>query len=691
MPARRPNASRVWLVGANPLLLVGCLAALAAALACWQAARRAAASAAWQAALLEQVHDAVLVYELGGGIVYWNRAAQDLYGWSAEEAIGRDIHDLLGTRPRGMPDMKAVEAILSRADNWAGELEQRRRDGRPLVCESRLSLVRHDKRRALVLEANHDVTERERMEQACRLSEARLRALVDTAVDAIITIDDRGQVLSFNQAAEQLFQYRAEEVVGRDVNLLMPDPLAGEHGDYLARYRSTGDRRVIGREREVTARRKDGTLFPIELAVGQADLGGRRFFTGIVRDLTDKKRVEAEREELLESERAARSEAERAARMKDEFLATLSHELRTPLTAIVGWVRLLVDRRLDADAAAKALRIIERNVRALTQMIEDLLDVSRIVSGKLRVDTHRLDLAEVVESAVGTLQPTAAAKHVRVEKQLDRGPIEVLGDASRLQQVVWNLLSNAIKFTGDGGLVRVTLRRTAARAEVAVSDTGQGIAKDFLPHVFERFRQADSSTTRPQRGLGLGLALVKQLVELHGGSVRAESEGEGKGATFTVELPLAGRAEAGARAAHLRDPCASLAGVKVLVVDDDEDTRELVGRVLADCGAEVIGAGSAAEALEAVQRHRPDVMLSDIGMPQQDGYQLVRALRALAPEDGGSTPAAALTAFTRPEDRERALRAGYQVHVAKPVNASALIDVVASIAAGVAARRGDAA
>jgi len=650
-------------------------------------ARRATAAARWRADLLEQVHDAVLVYEIGGGIVYWNQAAHDFYGWAAEEARGRDSHELLATQPQSAPNMKAVEAALVRDGHWAGELEQRTRDGRRVLCESRLALLRQTKGPALVLEANHDITRTEALGRACRQSEARLRALVDTAVDAIVTIDERGSVLSFNRAAEQLFQYRVDEVVGNDVKMLMPEVVAAEHDGYLARHRASGERRILGTEREVTARRRDGSLFPIELAVGEADLGGHRFFTGFIRDVTHRKHAEAEREQLLASERAARAEAERATRMKDDFLATLSHELRTPLNAIVGWVGVLRARKVDADTTAKALPVIERNAWALTQMIEDLLDVSRIVSGKLRLEMCQLDLVQVVNCAAGTLQLSADAKHIRVEKQLDPGPIEVLGDPSRLQQVVWNLLSNALKFTGSGGLVRVALRRRSGSAEVVVSDTGQGVAPEFLPQVFDRFRQADASTTRAQRGLGLGLALVRQLIELHGGTVRAESEGEGRGATFTVALPLAAAGEAGEARVSPREPCASLAGVKVLVVDDDDDARELVRRVLEACGALVIAAESAAEALAAVTRHRPDVLLSDIGMPHQDGYQLVRALRALAPEDGGRTPAAALTAFTRPEDRARALAAGYQVHVTKPINAHALIEVVASIAAGYVERR----
>jgi signal transduction histidine kinase/ActR/RegA family two-component response regulator len=395
-----------------------------------------------------------------------------------------------------------------------------------------------------------------------------------------------------------------------------------------------------------------------------------------------------ERRHLLESERAARSEAERGSAMKDEFLATLSHELRTPLNAILGWSQMLRLRTMSPSDLQRGLEIIERNTRVQAQLIEDLLDMSRITSGKLRLDTQTMAPAAVVEAALDTVRAAAEAKGIRLTSVLDSAAGPVVGDPNRLQQVVWNLLSNAIKFTGRDGRVQVRLQRVNSHIEISVTDTGIGIAPEFLPHVFERFRQADASSTRPSGGLGLGLAIVKQLVELHGGSVRAASPGPDGGATFTVELPLMAvqREQPGARlhpAAHgiaaLEFKRLDLAGIKVLVVDDEADARDLIARVLAECRAEVFTAGTADEALAAIERVRPHVLVSDIGMPNVDGYQLLRLVRELGLARGGGVPAIALTAFARSEDRTRALHAGFVVHVSKPVEPAELMAAVASV------------
>jgi PAS domain S-box-containing protein len=390
---------------------------------------------------------------------------------------------------------------------------------------------------------------------------------------------------------------------------------------------------------------------------------------------------------------AARQSAEQANRLKDEFLATLSHELRTPLTSILGWSRMLTDGQLDAERTERALGSIERNARAQGRLIDDILDVSRIITGKLRLDVRPVDLAAVIEGAVESVRPAAEAKGIRLQRVLDTGPQVVSGDPERLQQVVWNLLSNAVKFTPKGGRVQVGLERVNSHVEIVVSDTGRGIAPDVLPHVFERFLQADSSTTRAHGGLGLGLAIVRHLAELHGGTVRAESEGEGQGATFTVDLPLMivrapRRVEA--RNAERVQPTADrgeglacppeLDGLHVLVVDDEEDARALLTTVLESCGARVTAVGSAREALDALGREKFDVLLSDIGMPEEDGYWLIKKVRKLTPERGGRTPAAALTAYAGARDRMRVLRSGYQIHVPKPVEPAELVAVVANLA-----------
>ena len=396
-----------------------------------------------------------------------------------------------------------------------------------------------------------------------------------------------------------------------------------------------------------------------------------------------------ERQQLLESERAARGAAELASRMKDEFLATLSHELRTPLSAILGWVHLLRGPHVAPEELRRGLDTIDRNARMQTQLIEDLLDMSRITSGKVRLDVQPVQPATFIEAALETVRPAAEAKGVRLTKVLDASAGPVYGDPARLQQVVWNLLNNAIKFTSRGGRVQVVLERVNSHVELSVADTGIGIEPGLLERVFERFTQADSSTTRRYGGLGLGLAIVKHLVEQHGGTVRAQSAGRDKGATFTIHLPLA-VVQSGAVEPARRHPQApptvaadfkhvDLSGVTVLVVDDQPDARDLMARLLGDCGARVLTAGNAVEALALVEREKPDVLLSDIGMPDVDGYELLRRVRALGEARGGRVPAIALTAFARSEDRTRALHHGFRVHLAKPVDPAELIATVGSV------------
>lgn len=385
----------------------------------------------------------------------------------------------------------------------------------------------------------------------------------------------------------------------------------------------------------------------------------------------------------------ARDEAEAGNRAKDEFLAVVSHELRTPLTPILSWVRLLSGGQLDSGASGRALASIERNARSQAQLIDDLLDVSRIMAGKIRLDVQQLELPGIIEAAVDSTRPAADAKQIRVQILLDPRAGVVAADPERLQQVFWNLLSNAIKFTPKGGRVQVQLQRVNSHVEVSVSDTGQGIDAEFLPHVFDRFRQADSSSRRAHGGLGLGLAIVRNIVELHGGRVHATSRGEGQGATFSVELPLSILHPSVAPVrVHPRtsevvpfQPARTLDGVRVLVVDDEPDTLETIETILAQCGAEVRTASSAASALETLQQWTPHLIVSDIGMPGDDGYALIQRVRALAPDAGGQVPAIALTAYARVEDRLRVLAAGFQMHVPKPIEPAELVAVISSVAA----------
>lgn len=385
----------------------------------------------------------------------------------------------------------------------------------------------------------------------------------------------------------------------------------------------------------------------------------------------------------------ARDEAEAANRAKDEFLAVVSHELRTPLTPVLGWTRMLRGGQLDEAGVARAIEVIERNVKAQAQLIEDLLDVSRIITGKLRLEVRPLDLIPVVEAAVDSLRPTAEAKEVLIETTLDPRAGTIAGDADRLQQILWNLISNAIKFTSKGGHVQVQLERLNAHVVIAVHDTGKGIAPEFLPYVFDRFRQADSTSTRAYGGLGLGLAIVRHLVELHGGRIRADSAGEDQGSTFTVELPGAvlqstastqSQRGPGLEPQPSFDTTPNLLGLRVLVVDDEADTLEAIRLLLEQRGARVHTALSAADALNELERWLPEVLVSDIGMPGEDGYELIRKVRARDPDQGGRVPALALTAYARVEDRVHILAAGFQMHVHKPVEPAELLAVIASLA-----------
>jgi signal transduction histidine kinase/ActR/RegA family two-component response regulator len=397
-----------------------------------------------------------------------------------------------------------------------------------------------------------------------------------------------------------------------------------------------------------------------------------------------------ERQNMLMRERVARDEAEHLSAMKDEFLATLSHELRTPLNAILGWASMLQRGVKDEATLRRGLDAIERNARAQGQLIDDLLDMSRIVAGTLRLDVQMVDLAKVIEAALGTVQPAAMAKKIELRTDLHENARMVLGDPGRLQQVLWNLLSNAVKFTPNGGIVQVELAYADEQATIRVLDSGIGIDPDFLPHVFDRFRQQDASITRQHGGLGLGLAIVRQLVELHGGTMAVGSPGQGAGTTFTLCLPLAQPLAAappgrtGAPEVHAQAPedrLADLSGLKVLVVDDAPDTLDVLEQILRHSGAATVTATNAGKALALLEQERPDVIVSDIGMPEVDGFELMRRIRRRGPDAGGAIPAIALTAFTRQDDRSKALQAGFDDYLAKPVEAGALVQRIADVAA----------
>jgi len=534
-----------------------------------------------------------------------------------------------------------------------------------------------------------EVTERKRAQEELRQSEEKYRSLLENANDIIYSHDLEGKYLTINRACAEITGYTRTEILGglNIAQVVVPEHL--ELAKEMTRRKFTDPSPTVY---EVDIFTKDRRRLTLEVSTRISYRDGQPVAVeGIGRDITDRKRIERAREELLEREQKARRELEEASRLKDEFLATVSHELRTPLTAMLGWSHLLRTGTLDENNMARAVETIERNARSQAQLIEDLLDVSRIITGKLRLDVRAVEPASLIESALEAVRPAAEAKGVALLKVLDTTISSVLGDPARLQQVVWNLLSNAIKFTPGGGSVEVRLERVATQIQIVVSDTGEGISADFLPYVFDRFRQADATTTRMHGGLGLGLAIVRHLVEMHGGTVSAESYGEGQGATFFVRLPLTPVYQKSSMQGHtvqladhsklLTLDCPErLDGLKILAVDDEEDTRELLRSVFEHCGAKVTTAASAAEALTLLEETRPDVLISDIGMPEEDGYELIVKVRALPVERGGKTPAVALTAYARAEDRLRALRTGYQMHVPKPVELAELVAIVARLA-----------
>ncbi|MBD0334058.1 MAG: PAS domain-containing protein [Cyanobacteria bacterium Co-bin13] len=525
-------------------------------------------------------------------------------------------------------------------------------------------------------------SERQRTEIALRQSELSFRTLADAMPQMFWVTQPDGYHEYFNQRWYDYTGASLEQTRGEGwQTILHPEDVERTQVLWQDSLRTGNLYQVEYRLRQASSgeyRWHLGQALPLRDEAGQI----LKWF-GSCTDIHDQKLAVEERVQALERERAARLELERAGRMKDEFLAIVSHELRSPLNAILGWSRLLRDRKLSPEKTEQALASIERNAQAQTQLIEDLLDISRIIRGKIRLSLRPLQLATVIQAAVDTVQPTASTKSICLKSHLDPQVGLVSGDSERLQQVVWNLLSNAVKFTPDHGEVTISLKQVDALVQIQVKDTGKGIQPDFLPHVFDRFRQADASSTRSQGGLGLGLAIVRNLVELHGGTAWAESAGEGQGATFVVALPLLSSAlPANAPTLSPADlkPGLSLKGLRVMVVDDEADTREFLVATLEEFGAVAIAAASAQEALTRLQQDLPDILISDIGMPQEDGFSLIQKVRALPPQSGGQVPAAALTAYVRGDDQQRALAAGFQMHVGKPVEPLKLVRIILQLA-----------
>lgn len=617
---------------------------------------------------------AIMGLRSDGTVHLWNPAAERIFGWSQQEVLGKFLP--------AIPDTKQNEFLNKLAASLQGKglagIETQRQKKGNILFDVELWTAPVDEEQAGIscVSIVADITQRKRTEAALRLSEERLHSFVTANVIGILFGDLEGGIQEANDEFLRIVGYSREDLQSgklRWIDITPPEYLPlDEKASIEARSRGA----CTPYEKEYI--RKDGSRVPVFVGFSLA-FTVREEAVAFILDLSDRKQAEAEREQLLQREQIAREQAEAANRVKDEFLAVLSHELRTPLNPILGWTRLLRTRSFDSQAVDRALETIERNAKLQAQLIEDLLDVSRILQGKLGLNICPVNLATPIEAALETVRLSAEAKGIQIQTHLDAAVGHVNGDLNRLQQVVWNLLSNAVKFTPSGGRVEVRLAQIGAYAQLQISDTGQGISPDFLPHVFDYFRQADSSTTRQFGGLGLGLAIVRHLVELHGGTVQAASAGNGLGATFTVRLPLMAppvvvNAETSPLASEF-----DLSEIKILVVDDDTDTREFVAFVLEQAGAQVLTAASAPEAFTLFTTSPPQLLLSDIGMPEMDGYRLIRQIRALPPDQGGTIPAIALTAFAGEMNQQQALAAGFQTHLAKPVEPDCLIAAIARL------------
>jgi PAS domain S-box-containing protein len=644
---------------------------------------------------LSSIGDGVVAIDPLGRVQFMNATAEALTGWSAAEAIGQPVYDVVRLlheqtrRPLDGP----MAGIVQAGPVTGGRIQTllAGRHGRePPISTTWSPIVGDDGQKVGSVLVLHDITEERRAEAAVAEQREWFRTTLESIGDAVIATDVQGRVVFMNPVAEHLTGWRMRDAIGQpceNIFRIVNESTRREVISPVRRVLSEGI--TVGLANHTILIARDGTERPIDdsgAPIRRSD--GRMVGVVLVfRDVSERRRAESERqtaaverERLLEAERVARSDAEKASRVKDDFVAMVSHELRTPLNAILGWTQLMAGARHDPDIIERGVDVIARNTRVQAQLIADLLDMSRIVSGKLQVDVQSADMAAIMRDAIDAVQREAELKGLTLTARIDGGLAPIAGDPARLQQIIWNLLSNAIKFTPAGGRIDVVLGRRNEHLELVVSDTGAGIAPEVLPHVFERFHQADRSITRRFGGLGLGLAIVRHLVELHGGTVRAESDGPGLGATFTVTFPVASPPSRpyGNPSVPAAAQSVTFDGLRVLVVEDEPDTRDFVARLLQAHGAVVTTVAGAAQALEAFRASQPDLLISDIGLPDVDGYDMIRQLRREAPRSQSKIPAIALTAYARSEDRTRALLAGFQGHLAKPVEATELIATVAS-------------
>jgi PAS domain S-box-containing protein len=617
-------------------------------------------------------------------LLYVNPAVTTILGPRPEDLIGRTALEA-GVDPEQWASFEAAcHKVFATGEPTAADFVARTAQGKRHF-EAHLFPETADGKVASILGITTDRTGRKLVEDALRESEERYHALISNVKSyALFATDLQGIATTWNEGVQRVLGYARDEFVGLTIEKLFSaeDVAKGVYRQELQTAAEEGSS-----ANDLWMLQKDGTPFFASCTFSRAtDAAGHvTGFSVVLRDRTAWKLAQQERDALLERERTVRQEAEQASRLKDEFLATLSHELRSPLNAIVGWVHIARRHAGDNAELARSLDTIERNVRAQTQIVNDLLDMSRIMTGQVRLDMQTIDLRDAVSNAVEAVRPAADAKRVRIEKELDGNIGWTKVDPARLQQILWNLLANAVKFTPPGGRVRVALERVNSHAEIVIQDSGVGIAPAFLPFVFERFRQEDSSTTRRHGGLGLGLSIVKSLAELHGGSVRASSPGEGQGATFVVAFPIVPvQSEEVAGDTRARPPfdlnaLPRLDHTNVLVVDDEADSLLFFGRLLEECGAHVLLAVDADQAMDVLRSEPVDILISDIGMAGADGYQLIGQVRALKDERLSTIPAVAVTAYARADDRRRLLLAGFQMHMSKPVEPHELVAGISSL------------
>ena len=672
--------------------------------------------------LLDASVDGILAFDRDCRYTAWNRAMDRISGKKSADVLGRNAFEVFPFLKETGEDKCFYEALAGKSsvsENRPYTIPETGREGFFKGFYSPLYDAQDQIAGGIAI--IRDITERKRAEAEAEEAHQRLTSHVENSPLAVIEWDSDFRVSRWSESAERLFGWAPEEVIGKHVGdwhfVFDEDVDAVEQ--VTNRQRLGAEFLGVQRNRNYT---RDGSVLYCEWynSVLHNESGQLISVLSLVLDVTARKLAAEERAQSLVREREARRQAEEADRLKDEFLATLSHELRTPLTSVLGWATLLRTGEVEEAHIPRAIETIERNARSQARLIDDLLDVSRIITGNLRLDLRPINLAPIVEAAIHALRPTAEAKNIQLKMEFDSGSCLVKGDPNRLRQVIWNLLMNGIKFTPRDGSVSTRLGcvvqdRTSvvsnstgivqhepairnpqseilpdpsSYVRLTVSDTGEGIAESFLPFVFDRFRQAEGSISRKQGGLGLGLAVARHLVELHGGNIRAESGGPQQGSTFIVDLPLADeRRDPARRQEREREierrgavrNVARLEGIRVLLVEDDEDSRKLLGLMLKKQGAEVTSASSSAEALSAFGQILPDVVLSDIGMADEDGYELMRKVRALPAEGGGLTPAIALTGYATRKDRERALSAGYQLHLAKPVEPADLVAAIARL------------